>query len=671
MGHDNRHSGRKYPGGGIRVALAVLCMLLFIACAVLSWQVTQTAFAGEPTSSESNWTVESTSTTAWDSTGEEKPVTKVAPAEAVTLEHYLPGSNLIVTGPDEITDIENCVNPPPTYPDLECRNLTPGTARVDYSCAGYDTTTSATGGWNETVVPGTCWNDLDVCFYPGTPSEICIEWDGNNADSSDVITAYDTDTCPAGMQVKGACVHNYSGSSGIDLVTGDQMFGIWDGAGAYFEYPAAGDDYRLRYIYRDGGDTALRLMMPSGPLAGANAYNDFRGFIDKAEEPGSRLNGIVRATAEGCYPVSSIRFCQDRPLPPPPSPPVDGVCGAADGGTFASTPSSNFCSSGSATAVSGSGPWNWQCMGSNGGTNDSCSAAYSGGSTYTEYRCQAGSWIDSGPGSCGAASANNYFCFSGEANEDLSICCSSTPSDSTCSSGGDVTGLCGPADGGTYGAASDATNAGLCAAGTASLTPSGSGPWSWTCLGSGSGSDSPTCSADQGLSGTPECGPVVGDLVDGGGWGTCTVGTGGGAVGTACKETSPGPPIVCKSYYEWTCTEGSTTITCTDTVQPYGSSCIPGNTSSCVVAPPTECAPDTVSWGNAPYYGGPSKQIPCGSCTAELGTGAFGDKASASNLNTCIDGEAYATFECKDSGSWSLIATDQFTYPYRCENVPP
>src|SRR5262249_50047752 len=56
------------------------------------------------------------------------------------------------------------------------------------------------------------------------------------------------------------------------------------------------------------------------------------------------------------------------------STPVNGACGSANGvaGTTAST--TGLCTAGSATAVSGTGPWAWTCNGSNGGTNSSCSA---------------------------------------------------------------------------------------------------------------------------------------------------------------------------------------------------------------------------------------------------------------------------------------------------------
>ena len=53
---------------------------------------------------------------------------------------------------------------------------------------------------------------------------------------------------------------------------------------------------------------------------------------------------------------------------------IDGACGSANGGTFGTAPATNLCAAGTATAVSGTGPWTWSCMGLNGGTNANCSA---------------------------------------------------------------------------------------------------------------------------------------------------------------------------------------------------------------------------------------------------------------------------------------------------------
>jgi hypothetical protein len=82
--------------------------------------------------------------------------------------------------------------------------------------------------------------------------------------------------------------------------------------------------------------------------------------------------------------------------------PVDGQCGSADGTAVASTPSTNLCTEGSASSVSGSGPWTWTCNSTTGGANDSCSAsvASSGGtcSDTQQLVCETGDAQDGGMG---------------------------------------------------------------------------------------------------------------------------------------------------------------------------------------------------------------------------------------------------------------------------------
>src|SRR5208282_4723650 len=102
---------------------------------------------------------------------------------------------------------------------------------------------------------------------------------------------------------------------------------------------------------------------------------------------------------------------------------VSGGCGSSNGADLTSAPTANLCSAGTASSVSGSGPWNWTCAGSGGGTTASCSALL------------------------------------------------------------EISGACGSANGVT---ASTAPTANLCSAGTAS-TVAGSGPWSWSCAGSNGG----------------------------------------------------------------------------------------------------------------------------------------------------------------------------------------
>ncbi len=51
---------------------------------------------------------------------------------------------------------------------------------------------------------------------------------------------------------------------------------------------------------------------------------------------------------------------------------INGACGPANGTTSSVAPTANLCSVGTPSAVTGTGPWTWQCAGSNGGTTSSC-----------------------------------------------------------------------------------------------------------------------------------------------------------------------------------------------------------------------------------------------------------------------------------------------------------
>src|SRR4029077_2746030 len=56
---------------------------------------------------------------------------------------------------------------------------------------------------------------------------------------------------------------------------------------------------------------------------------------------------------------------------------VQGACGSANGLPASSAPSANLCSAGTASAVTGTGPWSWTCAGQHGGTSAQCSAPVS------------------------------------------------------------------------------------------------------------------------------------------------------------------------------------------------------------------------------------------------------------------------------------------------------
>ena len=163
-----------------------------------------------------------------------------------------------------------------------------------------------------------------------------------------------------------------------------------------------------------------------------------------------------------------------------------------------------------ASAVGGSGPWTWSCLGQYGGTDaTSCSANIQ---TYTVTFQTDGNGTLGGTtpqtinygGSTSAVTANanaNYHFvnwtgiggFVTTTSNPLTVSNVTATMTITANFAHDaVNGSCGGSSGGTF---TTAPSTGLCSAGTASAV-SGSGPWTWSCLGQYGGSDATDCSAN-------------------------------------------------------------------------------------------------------------------------------------------------------------------------------
>jgi hypothetical protein len=172
---------------------------------------------------------------------------------------------------------------------------------------------------------------------------------------------------------------------------------------------------------------------------------------------------------------------------------IDGVCGATNGADLKSAPTSGLCSSGTASAVSGSGPWSWSCVGSGGGASASCSALL-----LTNGACGSanGAGFTSTP-TANLCSSGTATAVSGSGPWNWSCAGSNGGSTALCAASLATNGTCGSANGVT---AASAPISGLCSAGTATAV-SGSGPWSWNCAGSNGGStascEAPTSTAEK------------------------------------------------------------------------------------------------------------------------------------------------------------------------------
>ncbi|MEI7670944.1 MAG: DUF1566 domain-containing protein [Deltaproteobacteria bacterium] len=105
----------------------------------------------------------------------------------------------------------------------------------------------------------------------------------------------------------------------------------------------------------------------SASTSSVNAINAWSVYLGK---PPLTSKGVVYGSSKtGSYSVWPVRGgLGSLDIP------VNGVCGSSDGGMFTIAPTTNFCSEGTATAVTGTGPWKWTCQGANNGANVSCMA---------------------------------------------------------------------------------------------------------------------------------------------------------------------------------------------------------------------------------------------------------------------------------------------------------
>ncbi|MEI6206550.1 MAG: DUF1566 domain-containing protein [Desulfuromonadales bacterium] len=76
----------------------------------------------------------------------------------------------------------------------------------------------------------------------------------------------------------------------------------------------------------------------------------------------ARYLRIYQTGGDGLYSVSELQVFSL----------TNGTCGSSNGTTALTAPTSNLCSTGTASATTGNGPWSWTCNGSNGGTNATC-----------------------------------------------------------------------------------------------------------------------------------------------------------------------------------------------------------------------------------------------------------------------------------------------------------
>jgi len=236
---------------------------------------------------------------------------------------------------------------------------------------------------------------------------------------------------------------------------------------------------------------------------------------------------------------------------------INGTCGTSNGGTFNTAPSSNLCTSGTASTLSGTGPWAWNCNGV-GGTSESCSAAvtnFAVSFAAGEHGSLTGTTSQTinygGTATTVTATPDPTYSFVNWTEGATVVGTNATLTVSNVTSPHSYTanfivnyGVCGTSNGGSFPTA-PASN--LCMAGTATVL-SGTGPWSWQCV-SAYGGATANCSANiRTYTVTPSAGtsivisPATPVTVNHGAQVTFTIAApeGYGITGTGCGGTLSG-----------------------------------------------------------------------------------------------------------------------------------
>lgn len=119
---------------------------------------------------------------------------------------------------------------------------------------------------------------------------------------------------------------------------------------------------------RSGGDSQAGWNVIA---IGGNAFNNYK----QINSPYTFVSGAEQWYAIDDVVVSTTSIPDDYVIG---SSSIPGFCGYSNDLALSSAPTTGLCSAGTASSVTGSGPWSWSCAGSGGGSTASCSASLQG-----------------------------------------------------------------------------------------------------------------------------------------------------------------------------------------------------------------------------------------------------------------------------------------------------
>lgn len=183
----------------------------------------------------------------------------------------------------------------------------------------------------------------------------CYDWVGTNttmqrAQMYQIMSLYSSVTMIADTNAQSVGINTLVPQSTLD-VNGDTYL---DGSGYIIGTPAT----LLQY-----GKTSIQLKELNNTESTPYTWWNTNCKWLSVDEAGHII--LVQLPRTMCGATGSI-------VTPPTPTVINGACGSSHNTTGTSAPTSNLCSTGTASSVAGSGPWTWSCAGSNGGTSASC-----------------------------------------------------------------------------------------------------------------------------------------------------------------------------------------------------------------------------------------------------------------------------------------------------------
>ena len=136
---------------------------------------------------------------------------------------------------------------------------------------------------------------------------------------------------------------------------------------------AGGSNYAFTPVAGDPDGNPLTFSILNAPSwASFNTSTGELSGTPPASASASLSSNIVISVSDGTLSAALAPFAITVTAPT-----QNGACGAANGTAVTSAPTSALCSTGTASAVSGSGPWAWSCAVASPGKTASCSAPVS------------------------------------------------------------------------------------------------------------------------------------------------------------------------------------------------------------------------------------------------------------------------------------------------------